>query len=57
MALRELSSEELEFKCIEVGMSNPIVWSFPSFADEYLKYKPINGFYCHSEYLEKNQEM
>ncbi len=53
MALKTLFSSALGFECIEAGMSNPIVGRFSSLADEYLKNKPVNGLYCHSEYLGK----
>jgi len=51
MALRVLFSEALGFECVESGMSNPIVGRFSSLADPYLKNKPVDGLYCHSEYL------
>lgn len=51
MGLRMLFSKELGFECIEAGMSNPIVGRFSSLADEYLRNQPVNGLYCHSEYL------
>jgi SAM-dependent methyltransferase len=51
MALRVLFSKELGFECIEAGMSNPIVGRFSSYADAYLKNKPVTGLYCHSEFL------
>jgi SAM-dependent methyltransferase len=51
MALRVLFSEAAGFECIEAGMSNPIVGRFSSLADDYLKNQPVNGLYCHSEYL------
>jgi len=53
MALRVLFSEAAGFECIEAGMSNPIVGRFSSLADDYLKNQPVNGLYCHSEYLGK----
>ena len=53
MALKVLFSEALGFKCIEAGMSNPIIGRFSSFADTYLINKPVTGLYCHSEYLGK----
>lgn len=53
MALKILFSKALGFECIEAGMSNPIVGRFSSFADEYLRYKPVTNLYCHSEYLGK----
>ncbi len=51
MGLRVLFSAALGFECIEAGMSNPIVGRFSSLADRYLRYEPIAGMYCHSEYL------
>lgn len=51
MALKILFSEQLGFKCIDSGMSNPIVGRFSSLADGYLKNSPIKGLYCHSEFL------
>jgi hypothetical protein len=51
MGLRVLFSSALGFECIEAGMSNPIVGRFSALADEDLRYRPIRGLYCHSEYL------
>jgi SAM-dependent methyltransferase len=51
MGLRALFSSALGFECIEAGMSNPIRGRFSSLADEYLRYTPVAGLYCHSEYL------
>jgi ubiquinone/menaquinone biosynthesis C-methylase UbiE len=51
MALKVLFSQALGFECIEAGMSNPIVGRFSSFADDYLKNKPVGELYCHSGYL------
>jgi len=53
MGLKTLFSPALGFDCIEAGMSNPIIGRFSSLADEYLKNKPVDGLYCHSEYLGK----
>jgi len=53
MGLRTLFSPALGFECIEAGMSNPMIGRFSSLADEYLKNRPVNGLYCHSEYLGK----
>ena len=53
LALRTLFSAALGFECIEAGVSNPLVARFSSLADGYLKYKPVTGLYCHSEYLGK----
>ncbi len=51
MALKALFSNAFGFECIEAGMSNPIVGRFSSLADEYLRYQPVFGLFCHSEYL------
>ena len=51
MALRVLFSQTMGFKCLEAGLSNPIVGRFSSYADEYLRNRPVAGLYCHSEYL------
>jgi SAM-dependent methyltransferase len=51
MALHVLFSPALGFECIEAGMSNPMVGRFSSLADDYLKYRPIGGLYCHSSFL------
>ncbi|HTE00838.1 MAG TPA: class I SAM-dependent methyltransferase [Mucilaginibacter sp.] len=53
MAMKVLFSPALGFECMDVGMSNPIVGRFSSLADEYLRYKPVKGLYCHVEYLGK----
>jgi hypothetical protein len=51
MALKVLFSPALGIECIEAGASNPIVGRFSSLADEYLRFKPVTGLYCHSEFL------
>ena len=51
MALRVLFSPALGFECLEAGMSNPMVGRFSALADEYLRFRPVSGLYCHSEYL------
>ena len=51
MALKVLFSPALGFECIDAGVSNPIVGRFSSLADEYLRYQPITGLYCHTEYF------
>lgn len=50
MALRCLFSPALGFECIEAGMSNPVVGRFSKFADPYLRYAPVVGLYCHTEF-------
>jgi SAM-dependent methyltransferase len=56
MALKTLFSSALGFECIEAGASNPIVGRFSSFADDYLKFRPVTGLYCHSEYLGRKRK-
>ncbi len=51
MALRVLFSPALGFECIEAGVSNPIVGRFSALADKNLRFKPVRGLYCHSEFL------
>ncbi|MBT1070965.1 methyltransferase domain-containing protein [Pelotalea chapellei] len=51
MALKVLFSPALGIECIEAGVSNPIVGRFSSYADGYLKYRPVSGLYCHTEFL------
>jgi SAM-dependent methyltransferase len=51
LALKVLFSPALGIDCVEAGASNPIVGRFSSLADEYLRFKPISGLYCHSEFL------
>lgn len=51
MALRVLFSPALGIECLEAGASNPIIGRFSSHADDYLKFRPVRGLYCHSEFL------
>jgi SAM-dependent methyltransferase len=51
MGLRVLFPGALGFECIEAGMSNPIVGRFSALAEERLRYQPVRGLYCGSEYL------
>ena len=51
MALRVLFSPALGIECIEAGASNPIIGRFSSLADDHLKFRPVAGLYCHSEFL------
>lgn len=53
MALKALFSNALGFEYIDAGMSNPIIGRFSSLAAEELRYLPVKGLYCHSEYLGK----
>lgn len=51
LALKSLFSGALGFECIQAGMSNPLVGRFSRLAAPTLRYKPVPGLYCHSEYL------
>ncbi len=51
MALKVLFPPALGFQCLEAGMSNPIVGRFSALADAYLRYRPVSGLYCHSQYF------
>lgn len=51
MALKVLFSPTLGIECIEAGASNPIIGRFSSLADNDLKFRPISGLYCHSDFL------
>lgn len=51
MGLKVLFSPAMGYKCLDSGMSNPIVGRFSSLADKPLRNKPVTGLYCHSEYL------
>ena len=51
MALRVLFSPALGIECIEAGASNPIVGRFSALADNDLRFRPVRGLYCHSDFL------
>jgi SAM-dependent methyltransferase len=51
MALRVLFSPALGFECIEAGASNPIVGRFSALAEGSLRFMPVTGLYCGSEFL------
>ena len=56
MGLRVLFPRALGFECLESGMSNSIVGRFSSLADNSLKFQPVRGLYCGSEYLGRKVE-
>jgi SAM-dependent methyltransferase len=51
LALSVLFSPAAGIECIEAGASNPIVARFSALADKDLRYLPIRGLYCHSNFL------
>lgn len=51
MALKVLFSPSLGIECIEAGASNPMVGRFSRLADGYLRFMPVKGLYCHSDFL------
>lgn len=51
MGLKVLFSPAMGYECLDSGMSNPIIGRFSSFADKYLRNKPVTGLYCHSGFL------
>ena len=51
MGLRALFPPAFGMECLEAGMSNPMIGRFSRLADDYLRFRPIPGLYCHSEYL------
>lgn len=51
MALKALFPPAFGIECLEAGVSNPMIGRFSRLADEYLRYRPIPGLYCHSEFL------
>lgn len=51
MALRCLFPAAMGFECIEAGMCNPIAGKFTNEADDYLRNKPVENLYCHTNYL------
>ena len=51
MGLRVLFNRRLGFEILESGMSNRINGYFASEADEYLRFTPVSGLYCHSQIL------
>lgn len=57
-ALKVLFSEEMGFRTIEAGVSNPIYGVFSDKACEYLRGRKVTDLYCHSEFLgQKVQEV
>ena len=53
LGLKALFSGALGFECLDSGMDNPIVGRFSSYSDKYLRFRPVGGLYCHSQYLGK----
>ncbi|MGB6868215.1 MAG: methyltransferase domain-containing protein [Acidobacteriaceae bacterium] len=51
MGLRVLFPEALGFECIAASMSDPIVGRVSALAHESIRYQPIRGLYCGSEYF------
>jgi SAM-dependent methyltransferase len=51
MGLRVLFPETLGFECIAASMSDPIVGRFSALAHKSIRYQPIRGLYCGSEYF------
>lgn len=51
LALRVLFPEKAGIRCIEAGVSNPLVGRFSYLASEYLAGRPVTGLYCHSQFL------
>jgi SAM-dependent methyltransferase len=53
MGLRVLFGQALGFEVVDSGMSNPICGFFRSDAVRYLRYRPVEELYCHSEILSR----
>jgi hypothetical protein len=51
MALRVLFSPALGIECIEAGVSNPMIGRFSILADKSMRFMPVRGLYCHSDFL------
>lgn len=51
MALKVLFPEQFGFKCIDAGLSNPMVGRFSKKATPELRYQPVGGLYCHAGIL------
>ncbi len=51
LALQILFPPAAGIRCVEAGVSNPLVGRFFSLASEYLAGKPVGGLYCHSAFL------
>lgn len=57
-ALKVLFSEEMGFRTVEAGVSNPIYGVFSDRACDYLRGRKVTDLYCHSEFLgQKVQEV
>ncbi|MBQ4417199.1 MAG: class I SAM-dependent methyltransferase [Butyrivibrio sp.] len=55
-ALKILFPESHGIRCIEAGVSNPMVGRFSDQASDYLKGTYIDGLYCHSGFLGQKTE-
>ncbi len=51
MELKVLFSPALGFECLQAGASNPIVGRFSKLAHDSLRFRPVKGLYCGSEFL------
>jgi len=57
MGLKALFPEKLGFECIEASMSNPIIGRFSALAHKSVRFSPIIGLYCSSQFVgQKNIE-
>lgn len=56
MGLRALFNNGLGYDLVDSGLSNPIAGVFTVHADRYLRHRPINELYCHSEILVRKRE-
>lgn len=55
-ALKVLFSEKRGIKCIEAGVSNPIIGFFADESSPYLRGRPVGNMYCHSGFLGQKVE-
>ena len=55
-ALQVLFPEAHGIRCLEAGVSNPMVGYFSEASADYLKEQYIDGLYCHSSFLGQKEE-